>query len=80
MREQERARDLKDLFDLRAGDAKTAAGKYLIVVEFHDDKELKPLAIWKLVQALEKQSDPAEAEKYRLRLKSEFPDWKEPVR
>jgi TolA-binding protein len=66
--------------DLRAGDAKTAAGKYLIVVEFHDDKELKPLALWKLVQALEKQSDSAEAEKYRQRLKSEFPDWKEPVR
>lgn len=65
--------------DLRAGDAKTAAGKYLIVVEFHDDKELKPLALWKLIQALEQQADHAEAEKYRLRLKSEFPDWKQPA-
>jgi tetratricopeptide (TPR) repeat protein len=36
--------------ELTAGDAKTAAGKYLIVVEFHDDKELKPLALWKLRQ------------------------------
>ena len=66
--------------ELKAGDPKTAAGKYLIVVEFHDDKELKPLALWKLTQALEQQGDHAGAEKSRLRLKSEFPAWKEPVR
>ena len=66
--------------ELKAGDAKTAAGKYLIVVEFHDDKDLKPLAIWKLIQALEQQTDPAEVEKYRLKLKTEFPDWKAPTR
>ena len=65
--------------ELQAGDAKTAAGKYLIVVEFHEDKELKPLAFWKLIQALEQQGDRAEAEKYRLKLKTEFPDWKPPV-
>ena len=66
--------------DLKAGDAKTAAGKYLIVVEFHDDQELKPLALSKLILALEKQDDRSEAEKYRQRLKTEFPDWKAPVR
>ncbi len=62
--------------ELKAGDAKTAAGKYLIVVEFHDDKQLKPLALWKLIQALEQQADQVEATKYRLKLKTEFPDWK----
>jgi len=66
--------------ELKAGDAKTAAGKYLIVVEFHDDKELKPLALWKLIQALEQQADQAEAAKYRQKLKTEFPDWKAPKR
>ena len=66
--------------DLQAGDAKMAAGKYVTVVEFNlDDKELKPLALWKLVQVLELQADKAEAEKYRQQLKSEFPDWKPPV-
>jgi tetratricopeptide (TPR) repeat protein len=66
--------------ELQAGDPKTAAGKYLIVVEFHDDKELKPLALWKLIQALEQQSDQAEATKYRQKLKTEFPDWNAPSR
>jgi tetratricopeptide (TPR) repeat protein len=65
--------------ELQAGDPKTAAGKYLIVVEFHDDKELKPLALWKLIQALEQQGDRAEAKKYAPKLKTEFPNWKPPV-
>ena len=66
--------------ELAAGAAKTAAAKYLIVVEFHDDKQLKPLAFWKLIQALEQQGDRAEAEKYRQKLKAEFPGWNSPVR
>lgn len=66
--------------ELNGGDAKTAAAKYLIVIEFHDDKDLKPLAIWKMIQALEKQGDQAEAEKYSQQLKTEFPAWKSPVR
>lgn len=66
--------------DLQAGDAKTAAAKYLIVTEFNDDKELKPLALWKLTQALQKQSDQAGADKYSQQLKTEFPSWKPPVR
>jgi tetratricopeptide (TPR) repeat protein len=66
--------------ELQAGDAKTAAGKYLIVVEFNaDDKELKPLALFKLIKAFEQQADTPAAEKYRLQLKSEFPNWKSPT-
>ncbi len=66
--------------ELQAGDAKTAAGKYLIVVEFHDDRELKPLAFWRLIQALEQQGDRGEAAKYRHKLETEFPNWKPPAR
>jgi tetratricopeptide (TPR) repeat protein len=66
--------------ELQAGDAKTAAGKYLIVVEFNaSDKELRPLALFKLIKALEQQADAAGAEKYRLQLKTEFPAWKSPA-
>ena len=66
--------------ELNKGDAKTAAGKYLIVVKFHDDKDLKPLALWKTIQALEQQGDKAEADKYRQQLKTEFPAWNPPAR
>ncbi|MCX8496215.1 MAG: tetratricopeptide repeat protein [Akkermansiaceae bacterium] len=65
--------------EMKSGDLKTAAGKYLIVVEFHDDKDLKPLALWKLIQVLDQQSDQAEATKYRQKLATEFPAWKPPV-
>jgi len=64
--------------EMKSGDLKTAAGKYLIVVEFHDDKDLKPLALWKLIQVLDQQSDQAEAAKYRQKLTTEFPAWKPP--
>lgn len=66
--------------ELQGGNPKTAAAKYIIVIEFHEDKELKPLAMWKLAQALEKQGDLAEAEKNREKLATEFPSWKPPVR
>ena len=66
--------------ELKSGNAKTAAGKYLIVVEFHEDKALKPLALWKLIQAFEKQADEAEAAKYREKLVTEFPNWKPSTR
>jgi len=64
--------------EMKAGDPKKAAAAYLFVVKFHEDKDLKPLALWKLIAALEKQGDKPEAEKYRQQLKSEFPDWKAP--
>jgi len=58
------------------GDYKKAAAEYLIVVQFMDDKLLKPIALHKLADCLEKQGNPAEAEKYRAQLQKEFPDWK----
>ena len=64
--------------EMKASDPKKASAAFLTVVEFHDDKDLKPLALWKLIDALEKQGDKPEAEKYRQQLKSEFPDWKAP--
>jgi tetratricopeptide (TPR) repeat protein len=62
--------------EMKAGDARKASAEYLIVVGFLDDKELKPRALHKLIEALDKQGDKTEAEKYRQQLKSEFPDWK----
>lgn len=64
--------------ELKAADPKKAAAEYLIVVKFHEDKDLKPLALSKLVTALEQQGDKAEADQYRQQLKTEFPDWKAP--
>lgn len=61
--------DLKLLDNDLAG----AAAEYTIVVEFHDDKDLKPLALNKLIAILETQHDTAGAEKYRRQLQAEFP-------
>ena len=71
-------RILRGDLEMKADDPKKAAASYLTVIGFSADKDLKPLALWKLIQALEKQGDKAEAEKYRQQLKSEFPDWKAP--
>lgn len=62
--------------EMTAGDPKKASAEYLIVVGFLDDKNIKPLALSKLVKALEAQGDKSEAEKYRRQLKAEFPEWK----
>ncbi len=64
--------------EFKAGDARKASAEYLIVVGFLDDKDLKPRALWKLIQALDAQGDKAGAEKYRQQLKAEFPAWKQP--
>jgi tetratricopeptide (TPR) repeat protein len=56
-----------------------AAAEYTIVVEFHDDKDLKPLALSKLITILEAQNDPTGAAKYRSQLQAEFPAWKTPA-
>lgn len=61
---------------MKAGDPRKASAEYIIVVSFHEDKDLKPLALQKLIDALEKQGDPTEAAKYRKQLASEFPSWK----
>ena len=55
-----------------------AAAHYVVVANFIDDKELKPLALWKLKTTLEKQKDAAEARRYEEILKKDFPDFKVP--
>ena len=65
--------------NLLANDLGGAAKDYTIVAELHDDKDLKPLALHKLVGVLERQNDAAAAEKYRQQLKADFPRWKPPV-
>jgi TolA-binding protein len=64
--------------EMTADNPKKASAEYLVVVNFHEDKDLKPLALHKLVEALEKQGDKTEAAKYRQQLNSDFPDWKAP--
>ncbi len=66
--------------EMKAGTPRKAAAEFLIVVNFHNDRELKPLALWKLIQALESSGDKSEAGKYRRELESAFPDWKAPAR
>ena len=71
-------RNLTGDLEMKAGDPKKASADYLIVVQFHDDKEFKPLALWKAAKAFDELGDTAEAEKYRRQLKREFPDWEAP--
>jgi len=63
---------------MRAGDADGAVGAYIAVVQIVEDRDLKPLAIWKLTNALDKKGDHAGADKYREQLKKEFPNWQAP--
>lgn len=55
-----------------------AGADYLKVIEFHEDEDLKPLAIHKYIQVLEKQGNSAESGKYKAKLESDFPDWVAP--
>lgn len=55
-----------------------AAADYLYVINFHEDADLKPLAISKYIAVLEAQGKAEEAAKYRTKLTGEFPDWKAP--
>jgi tetratricopeptide (TPR) repeat protein len=57
-----------------------AAADFLNVIQFHEDADLKPLAISKYIRVLEEQGNAVEAEKFRLKLKTEFPDWKPSAR
>jgi TolA-binding protein len=63
---------------MRAGDPKGAAENYIVVAEMIEDREIKPLALWKISNALEKTGQTADALKYRERLKKDFPDWTPP--
>ncbi len=55
-----------------------AAADYLKVINFHEDADLKPLAIHKYIGVLEKQGNAAEAAKFASKLAADFPDWKAP--
>ena len=55
-----------------------AAADYLYVIQFHNDADLKPLAIYKYIDVLKKQGKASEATKYKDLLNSEFPKWKAP--
>lgn len=50
-----------------------AIGHYVVVAELVDDKELRPMALKKLIATLEKKGDQAEAQRYRKVLKEVFP-------
>jgi tetratricopeptide (TPR) repeat protein len=67
---------------LAAGDASFAVGNYdeaikhyVYVVEFVEDKELRPKALAKLIRTLEKKGDTNDAQRYRKMLKTEFPGY-----
>jgi tetratricopeptide (TPR) repeat protein len=66
---------------MKRNDPGQAAGAYVVVVELLDDNDvvLKPLALWKLVQALEAKGDKAGAEEYKQRLNTKYPAWKPPL-
>ncbi len=53
-----------------------AAAAFLYVVQFHEDADLKPIALSKLIDVHLKQSNAAEAKIYQDQLAKEFPDWK----
>ncbi len=57
-----------------------AGADYQNVVLFHEDKDLKPLALSRYIQVLIDQGKTEEVEKYRQQLANEFPDWKAPTR
>lgn len=56
-------------------DYATAAGFYVVVVEFADDKELRPDALFKAHEALKKKGDLKEAQSYLDTLNQEFPSY-----
>lgn len=60
------------------GDDKKAGAEYQIIVQLHDDAELRPLALYKLAETYAKLGDPAEAAKYRAKLATDYPKWKNP--
>lgn len=55
-----------------------AAKHYGVTAElFVNDAELKPKALFKAAEALDKAGRKSEASQYRGRLQKEFPDWKQ---
>lgn len=66
-----------DIF-MEQGNAKDAAGAYVVVVQLLDDNDrvLKPEAIWKHIKALKATNQMDEAAKSQAQLSENYPDWK----
>lgn len=64
--------------ETEANELGKAAAAYIYVVNFSVDKDLKPLALSKLIKVLELQQNTSEAAKYTQQLITEFPAWKVP--
>jgi Tfp pilus assembly protein PilF len=66
---------------MKRNDPAQAAGAYVVVVELLDDNDevLKPLALWKLIKALEAKDDKAGAAEYSRQLEAKYPGWKPPA-
>lgn len=64
---------------LLEGKVDDAIGHYHYVMQLIEDRDLKPLAIYKLSLAMEKKGDTAEAAKLKQKLASEFPNWQPPA-
>ena len=61
---------------MNRGDFPSAAASYLRTASmFIDDNEIKPLALHRAAEALEKAGQPGEADKVRRQLREEFPGW-----
>ena len=56
-------------------DYAAAANAYVIVVEFAGDKEIRPEALFKTYQSLQKKGDEEQARTYLNMLNKEFPDY-----
>jgi tetratricopeptide (TPR) repeat protein len=63
---------------IEEGNIGQAAADYLYVINFHEDADLKPLAISKYIAVLETQGKADEAAKYQAQLAKDFPNWKAP--
>ena len=60
-------------------DYETAAANYLNASElFIDDREIKPLGLFRAAKAMEKGGNLERASQIREQLQKEFPSWKSP--
>lgn len=62
--------------NFKSKDLGPAAADYLNVIQFHEDADLKPLAITKYILVLEAQGQAGEAQKFKEQLRTDFPNWK----
>lgn len=63
---------------LAQGDPAEAAQRYVVPSQMFDDEEIAPLALWKLVQALEMAGNTVKAKEYREDLSRRFPKYRPP--